>query len=76
MNEEAVQWVGHMQDPQNKRILFIATDPFRTHQFEYRPYIKFNNTGSIEFTNINTFLGNNELQNMNRELVLNQSGEI
>ena len=31
MNEDAVQWVGHMQDPQNKRIIFIAADPFRTH---------------------------------------------
>lgn len=76
MTEDAVQWVGHMQDPENKRIIFIAADPFKIHKFEYRPFLRFNNSGSIEFTDITTYLGNNELQNMNRQLVTNQNGEI
>jgi hypothetical protein len=42
MTEDAVQWVGHIQDPENKRIVFVAADPFKTHKFEYRPFLRFN----------------------------------
>ena len=52
MNQEAVQWVGHMHDPENKQIIFMAVDPFKTHKFEYRPYVRYNQSGSIEFTEI------------------------
>jgi hypothetical protein len=61
--EEAIQYVGHIKNQQTNVITFMAIDPFATHEFHLDPQL-------MKYSDFTTYHGNNELQMMNREALL------
>ena len=61
--EEAIQYVGHLKNPQTNVITFMAIDPFASHEFHLDPQL-------MTYSDFTTYHGNNELQMMNREYLL------
>ena len=53
--EEAIQYVGHIQDATTNKVTFVAMDPFSSYHFDLDPQLE-------TYSEYRKFDGNNELQ--------------